>query len=1494
MQRGGRSTRTAHRDNQPQMTGTEALNEGEEENGATGGVDSTEGEGKEPSLSDLVSLFRAHMTQQEAREARQLEENARQEHRSRTLQHQFQLLQLEVQARTSPLSEPLLAELEPPDLEQRSGEPEQSVPEHQDMAANNFQISTSKALFHEPRLERLTEEDDVEHFLITFERIAHACRWQKQDWVFHLIPLLSGKARGAYVNMDVDDSLEYDKVKMAILDKYDINPETYRLRFRSLEIPPDENPKELYARLKELYGKWINPKGKTTHEIGELIILEQYFRMLSPELQVWIKERNPGSAAEAAKMADVFVAARRKGQPWSYTAWERNDSRKLFPQFHQAPTTDVGRTPMRDSQSANASQKYPAKKLICYRCGMEGHTKPMCPKESPKITQVCFVPRADEPEIKLNSEAKMSLIEINGQTLQALIDSGSDQTLVHRHFLPPNVISIKDTVPVFCVHGDKKPYPTADVYIKVQGQTYLVNVGVADNLPFPAVLGRDLPVLFDLLDSSRGCNAAVTRAQSQRLEETSPTLSALPFYDADLETAPGKSRKSRRQKRQEKFHKTVVAPLSGPDPELPLGFGIPSNVIEMQQNDTTLVPLFQRAKEAGQGTVPDSCSSEDFFLKGGILYRQQGSAIQLVVPGAARKTVLTLGHSVPWAGHLGKHRTIARIKPHFYWPGLRADVGLFCKSCPQCQKTSSRIPSRAPLQPLPIISTPFERLGMDIVGPVERSKAGNRYMLVITDYATRYPEVFPLKSMKAKSVAFCLVQLFSRVGFPREILTDRGTNFMSTLLKQVYQLLGIRSLRTTPYHPQTDGLTERFNQTMKQMLRKFVNETGVDWDQWLPYLLFAYREVPQASTGFSPFELLYGHEVRGPLSLLKDVWEGNQAGGGADNIISYVVQMRDRLEKMRGLAQSHMAESQRRQKVWYDRSARQRSFNPGQKVLVLLPSDGSKLLAQWQGPFEVQRKIGQTTYQVSTPGRPRSSRRLHVNLLKEWVDRPGKGEVLLIRKVPEDEEMEEQYLPAAASLDMHLSHLPEEKQQQVRVRCNPEIFQKNPGRTHLVEHNIVLKEGASVRRLSYRIPERMLSVLKEEVDFMLSLGIIEQSKSEWCNPVVLVPKKDGSIRFCIDFRYLNTISQFDSYPTPRIDDMIERLGKAKYLTTIDLCKGYWQLPLAQHSRELTAFRTPGGLYQFTVMPFGLHGAPATFQRLMDQVLCEFSDFASAYLDDIVIYSTTWEDHLEHLEKVLGRLQSAGLTINPAKCFFAKAETEYLGFIIGNGLIKPQVSKIHAIESCPLPETRKQLRSFLGMAGFYHRFIPHFSARAASLTDRTGSKCPNKVLWTKEAEAAFRDIQHSMSKSPVLYSPDFKKHFILQTDASERGLGAVLIQESAEKRHPVAFISRKLFPREVRYSTVEKEALAVKWAMDSFKYYLLGREFTLETDHKALQWLEKMKDTNGRITRWYLAMQPFRFIIHHIPGRDNCTADYLSRCPSESFEGGECVMATATH
>ena len=271
---------------------------------------------------------------------------------------------------------------------------------------------------------------------------------------------------------------------------------------------------------------------------------------------------------------------------------------------------------------------------------------------------------------------------------------------------------------------------------------------------------------------------------------------------------------------------------------------------------------------------------------------------------------------------------------------------------------------------------------MDIVGPLPKSRSGKRYILVICDYATRYLEAIALKDITAETVAEELISVFARVGIPEEILTDQGTNFTSEMLKQLYQLLHVKAIRTSPYHPQTDGLVERFNSTLKGMLRKFVRERGKDWDKLLPYLLFAYREVPQASTGFSPFELLYCREVRGPLDVLEEAWE--EGDGTSMSIVSHVVQIREMMEKMKDVVHENLEQVRNRQKRWYDQHARLQEFSVGDFVGVLIPVQSNKLFAQWQGPFEVVKKLGMVTYQVDTLKRVNRYRTYHVNLLKWW------------------------------------------------------------------------------------------------------------------------------------------------------------------------------------------------------------------------------------------------------------------------------------------------------------------------------------------------------------------------------------------------------------------------------------------------------------------------------------------------------------------------------
>ena len=326
--------------------------------------------------------------------------------------------------------------------------------------------------------------------------------------------------------------------------------------------------------------------------------------------------------------------------------------------------------------------------------------------------------------------------------------------------------------------------------------------------------------------------------------------------------------------------------------------------------------------------------------------------------------------------------------------------------------------------------------------------------------------------------------------------------------------------------------------------------------------------------------------------------------------------------------------------------------------------------------------------------------------------------------------------------------------------------------------------------------------------------------------------------------------------------MLDNIGRSKYLTTLDLAKGYWQIPMEETDKEKTAFTSPLGLFQFTTMPFGLSGAPATFQRLMDKVLRGTSGFAGVYLDDIIVYGNTWSEHLKNLEIVLQKVQEAGLTLKLKKCNFGMSECTYLGHRIGRGGVLPENSKVKAIQGMPIPRTKKQVRSFLGMVGYYRRFIPHFATKAEPLTNLTKKGLPEVISWTEETNSSFESLKTDLTQSVMLRNPDYTQTFQLQTDASD--VGAVLSQ-GGEQDQPIAYFSRKMLERERHYSTIEKECLAIHLGIKEFATYLIGKPFVLQMDNQALTWLQTFKDKNARLTRWSLALHPYTFTVQHRKG-----------------------------
>lgn len=433
------------------------------------------------------------------------------------------------------------------------------------------------------------------------------------------------------------------------------------------------------------------------------------------------------------------------------------------------------------------------------------------------------------------------------------------------------------------------------------------------------------------------------------------------------------------------------------------------------------------------------------------------------------------------------------------------------------------------------------------------------------------------------------------------------------------------------------------------------------------------------------------------------------------------------------------------------------------------------------------------------------------------------------------------------------------------------------GKTSALQHNIDVGSATPVKQRHHHVSPAILSILNEEVDSMLRRGIIEESKSAWSSPVLVVKKSDGKKRFCLDCRAVNKVTVKDAYPMPIIEGIFASLQETVYISSIDLKEAFWQVELTPESREKTAFTVPGRpLFQFVRMPFGLCNAPQTLCRLMDKVIpTELREYVFVYMDDLLVVSKTFETHLTRLRSVATCLRNANLTINVRKSKFCLREIRYLGHIVGQGCIKPDPNKVDAITDFPVPRTVRQVRSFLGMCGWYHRYIAGFADIAAPMTDLI--KKHARFVWTPEAQVAFEQLKERLTTAPVLSHPDFSRPFVIQCDASRNGVGGVLYQlDEQGHEHPISFMSKKLNSAQRNYCVTEQECLAAILSLKKFRGYVEGMKFTIVTDHASLKWLMAQKDLSGRLARWSLSLQAYDFSIEHRKGSANVVPDALSR------------------
>ena len=917
---------------------------------------------------------------------------------------------------------------------------------------------------------------------------------------------------------------------------------------------------------------------------------------------------------------------------------------------------------------------------------------------------------------------------------------------------------------------------------------------------------------------------------------------------------------------------------------------------EEQKSCVLLKSYFELAKQ----------HKNNFFIKNGLLYRKDeivGHKIeQLCLPESRVGTVLEMAHDAAFAGHMGYKTTRDRIRLSFWFPQMDERVQSYCASCPVCQlRTPVKVNHRVPIQPIPRNDElPFSSVAADCIGPLiaegdpTSSKPEFNYALVIVDRFSRWPMAYPLRSLSAKAVCEAFIQMFMTFSVPKTIATDCGSNFKSKLTQEFLKRLGCCPRFTTPGHPQGNGLAERTNGSIKTMLYKLAQDDPKGWHKLLPYVLWGLRERPSATTHVSPYMMVYGTVPRGPLSILKESWMGEREipfslGKTPEK---YLQDLKDNLEMARAYADYYSDLEQRRTTEYYNLRSMDRKYTVGEKVIVLAPDPkGAKFFNRWQGPGVIAEVKSPYSYVVEIDGR---RRHVHANKIRKYNERIRQALVnncAVIFDRDEDFgriELIDSAEPSAVRPSQliereRVAHLSDIEQKQLLTLLDnyTDVFSDKPGYCDLFEHEIKILPSFTPKRLrAYRIPELLKPEVQRQIDEMLKLGIISPSTSDMASPIVCVmkgPDGKGGVRLAIDYRHVNQHSAGDKFPTPDVQDVLQRVGKSHFISCFDANSGYWQLNLRQDSRPLSAFVCDAGLFEFNRMPFGLKSAANTFIRCVSIILQPIKAFAEPFVDDMAVHSMTWNDHLKHLDQFLRTIQKSGLTLNLKKCAFAQRSAVFVGHVIGSGRIEPDPRKLECIGDLQPPKTKKEVRSLIGFFSYFRNFIPGLAETAHALTSLTQKNQPTKVQWGPEHQRALDKLKLDLSNAVRLYTIDFSKEFGLSVDASGVAVGCCLFQWSAEGIEcPVAFASSKLTDTQTRWATIEREAYGVIWALKRFRSWIFLAKVTIFSDHNPLSFLTEATPKSAKLARWALALQEFDIQFKYRPGKNNLVADFLSR------------------
>jgi len=898
--------------------------------------------------------------------------------------------------------------------------------------------------------------------------------------------------------------------------------------------------------------------------------------------------------------------------------------------------------------------------------------------------------------------------------------------------------------------------------------------------------------------------------------------------------------------------------------------------IKEQRDDSSLKSFWDMAEKHKGG----------MFVKNGLLYHQDSvgdiRVEQLAVPENRRQELVRLAHRTLTGGHMRAQKTRERLRLHFFFPGMRKMVFNVLSHCRECQlRARQKASDNVPITPIVRPTLPFMVAHADLIGPLDPpSSQGHTHALCVVDACTRWPSVYLLRATNSKAICECFIDLFQHTGMYETIVMDNGSNLCSKLTTEFMTRLGVSPRFITPYHCQANGLVERFNQSFKSMLHFAMREHGRAWHKAVPFLVWSMREVPNATTGVSPFVLQYGLQPKGVLSLVKDNWTGMENLPTCKSVSQYLTDLKIHLETTREFATQHAQKTQEQYAKYYNTHAHHKTFQVGEEVIVLEKDSNSKTYSRWC-TGEVLRVLSPFSYIV---GMPNGSRRhLHANRMRKLIT--DVHHIGIVREQDEDfgeissvPNNNTDTLPSKQLSD--IEHLNPDQQ---AALCNlldefADCFSNQPGLCTVIQHEINTTSDFVPRRTrAYRVPEVLKAEIEKQIDELLQLDFIEPSDSPMTSGVVCVTKPDLSVRLCCDYRYLNKYTIPDSMPMPILVDCVHKVSRANFISICDAKAGFWQLLIKPEHRWKAAFVTHHGVWQWKRMPFGLRNAPGTFVRLMRTLLHPIRDSSEAYIDDTYTFSSDFDFHCEHLRKFLTVIRKSGLTLNLLKCHFAQTRVPFVGFVVGGGRFFPDPSKIEAIMSMKEPETKTEVRRVLGVFSFYRNHVEGFARIAKPLTDLTGSKTPSQFHLSAEAREAFKELQSKVCTAPVLVSPRFGDPFCLYTDASQFAVGCCLAQtDNSGAEFPIAYGSQRLTATQASWSTIEKEAYAVIWAVGRFRTIIFGAPITVYSDHNPLRFLTECAPKSARLTRWALALQDYLIEVKYKKGSANTLADGLSR------------------